>query len=332
MSRFNLPNIAKEYRDKYGMGMPTLTLARIMYNENNALFRSIDHARSVLRYIEGKKGKRDASDKIKESKYFMKEERPRNPYNLPQSDETKYEPYYIKEKKIAVLSDVHIPYHSIDALTACFDFLQAERPEAILLNGDIVDFYQLSRFGKDPRKRSVAHELQAVRDFLDVLSQFNAKIYYKIGNHEERYEHYLMAKAPELLGVQQFELKYLLGLNERGIDMIGDKRIIKANDLNIVHGHEFGQSIFSPVNVARGLFLRGKVSAMQGHNHSVSEHTESNMNGEIVTTWSLGCLSELNPVYLPINKWSHGFGIVELSDNGKDFHVRNYRIHKGKIL
>ena len=79
MSRFNLPNIAKEYRDKYGMGMPTLTLARIMYNENNALFRSIDHARSVLRYIEGKKGKRDASDKIKESKYFMKEERPRNP-------------------------------------------------------------------------------------------------------------------------------------------------------------------------------------------------------------------------------------------------------------
>jgi len=141
-----------------------------------------------------------------------------------------------------------------------------------------------------------------------------------------------MAKAPELLGVQEFELQHLLGLNERGIDLIGDKRIIKANDLNIVHGHEFGQSIFSPVNVARGLFLRGKVSAMQGHNHSVSEHTESNMNGDIVTTWSLGCLCELNPAYLPINKWSHGFAMVDLSDNGKDFHVRNYRIHKGKIL
>jgi len=84
--------------------------------------------------------------------------------------------------------------------------------------------------------------------------------------------------------------------------------------------------------VARGLFLRGKVSAMQGHNHSVSEHTESNMNGDIVTTWSLGCLCELNPAYLPINKWSHGFAMVDLSDNGKDFHVRNYRIHKGKIL
>jgi predicted phosphodiesterase len=324
-------DIAREYRLKYGMNMPTLTLARIMYNENVEAFKNVDHARSSLRIIEGKSGKKMRSE-IKDKSLYMTDERPKNPWKLPESEETKYEPFHIKEKKIAVLSDVHIPYHSVPALSAGLDFIQAEKPSAILLNGDILDFYQLSRFGKDPRKRSVAHELQAARDFLDVLSQFGAKIYYKIGNHEERYQHYLMAKAPELLGVQEFELQHLLGLNERGIDLIGDKRIIKANDLNIVHGHEFGQSIFSPVNVARGLFLRGKVSAMQGHNHSVSEHTESNMNGDIVTTWSLGCLCELNPAYLPINKWSHGFAIVDLSDNGKDFHVRNYRIHKGKIL
>jgi hypothetical protein len=56
------------------------------------------------------------------------------------------------------------------------------------------------------------------------------------------------------------------------------------------------------------------------------------MNGKSVTTWSLGCLSELNPAYMPLNKWNHGFAIVDLSDNGEDFHVKNYRIHKGKIL
>ena len=324
-------DIAREYRIKYGNNMPTLTLARIMYNENVQAFMSVDHARSTLRIIEGKSGNK-MRNQIKDKSLFMTDERPKNYWKLPESEETKYEPFYIKEKKIAVLSDVHIPYHSITALSAALDFIQAEKPSAILLNGDILDFYQLSRFGKDPRKRSVAHELQAAREFLDVLAQFGAKIYYKIGNHEERYQHYLMAKAPELLGVQQFELQHLLGLNDRGIDLIGDKRIIKANDLNIVHGHEFGQSIFSPVNVARGLFLRGKVSAMQGHNHSVSEHTESNMNGDIVTTWSLGCLCELNPAYLPINKSAHGLAIVDLSDNGKDFHVRNYRIYKGKIL
>ena len=324
-------DIARDYRIKYGNNMPTLTLARIMYNENVEAFMSVDHARTTLRQIEGKSGIK-MRNTIKDKSLYMTEERPKNPWKLPESEETKYEPFYIKEKKIAVLSDVHIPYHSIDALSAALDFIQAEKPSAILLNGDILDFYQLSRFGKDPRKRSVAHELQAAREFLDVLAQFGAKIYYKIGNHEERYQNYLMMKAPELLGVQQFELQHLLGLNERGIELIGDKRIIKANDLNIVHGHEFGQSIFSPVNVARGLFLRGKVSAMQGHNHQTSSHTETDMNGNIVTTWSLGCLCELNPAYLPINKWNHGFAIIDLHEDLVNYEVRNYRIHKGKIV
>jgi len=324
-------NTAKEYRLKYGMDMPTLTLAKLIYKENKDLFTSVDDARTTLRYNEGKLG--DYSRKnAKDKSLYIKEERPKNPWKLPQSEETIYEPFIIKSKKLAVLSDIHIPYHSVTALSAALDLIQSEKPDAILLNGDTIDFYGLSRFMKDPRKRSVAHELQATRDFLDVLSQFGAKIYFKIGNHEERYEHYLMRVAPELLGIKDFELKHLLELYARGIDLIGDKRIMKANDLNIVHGHEFGQSIFSPVNIARGLFLRGKVTAMQGHNHAVSEHTESNMNGEITTTWSLGCLCELNPAYLPINKWAHGMAIVDLSENGKDFHVRNYRIHKGKIL
>jgi hypothetical protein len=54
------------------------------------------------------------------------------------------------------------------------------------------------------------------------------------------------------------------------------------------------------------------------------------MNGDITTTWSLGCLCELHPAYLPINKWNHGFAIVDV--DGNNFHVRNKRIHKGVIL
>ncbi len=311
--------------------MPTLTLAKIMYKENVEVFTSVDNARSSLRMIEGKSGKR-LRNEVKDKSLYMTEERPKNPWKLPESEETIYEPFIIKAKKLAVLSDIHIPYHSITALGAGLDLIQSEKPDAILLNGDTIDFYGLSRFMKDPRKRSVAHELQATRDFLDILSQFGAKIYFKIGNHEERYEHYLMRVAPELLGVREFELKHLLGLDARGIDLIGDKRIIKTNDLNIVHGHEFGQSIFSPVNIARGLFLRGKVSAMQGHNHQTSSHTESDMNGNIVTTWSLGCLCELNPAYLPINKWNHGFSIINLHEDLVNYEVINYRIHKGKIV
>ena len=46
-------NIAREYRKK-NPEMPTLKLARIMYNENNLLFKDVEDARYRLRYIEGK--------------------------------------------------------------------------------------------------------------------------------------------------------------------------------------------------------------------------------------------------------------------------------------
>jgi hypothetical protein len=137
-------------------------------------------------------------------------------------------------------------------------------------------------------------------------------------------------KAHELVGIEEFDFSNIIKARAEGIEIIKDKRIMKAGDLNIIHGHEFGGSVFSPVNIARGLFLKGKVSAMQGHNHQSSSHSESNMNGEITTTWSLGCLCELHPAYLPINKWNHGFAIVDI--DGRNFEVRNKNIHKGQVL
>jgi len=318
--------LAKDYRDKYGWDMPTLKLSRIMFNDNPLLFSNIDNARQTLRSIENKMGKSNNYKIIKEMP-----ERPKNPYNLPESDEAIYQPYELKAKRLLVLSDIHIPYHNIEALTCAFDFAKGEKPDAILLNGDTLDFFGLSRFSKDPKARSFAHELKTFKEFMDVVKKtFNAKIYFKIGNHEERYFHFLWMKAHEIVGVEEFELENIIKSRAEGIEIIKDKRIIKAGDLNIIHGHEFGGSVFSPVNIARGLFLKGKVSAMQGHNHQTSEHTESNMNGEITTTWSLGCLSELHPAYLPINKWNHGFALVDI--DGQDFEVRNKRIFKGKIL
>lgn len=77
--------------------------------------------------------------------------------------------------------------------------------------------------------------------------------------------------------------------------------------------------------------MRGKVSAFQGHNHATSSHTESDMNGKVVTTYSLGCLCELHPEYMPLNKWNWGFAEVDLDDNGQDFEFRNHTIYKGKV-
>jgi hypothetical protein len=152
-----------------------------------------------------------------------------------------------------------------------------------------------------------------------------------MGNHCERYEHFLWMKAHELVGIDEFDFSNIIKARSEGIEIIKDKRVIKAGDLSIIHGHEFGGGLFSPVNVARGLFMKGKVSAMQGHSHVTSENTELDMDGKMITTWSVGCLCELNPQYRPLaNKYNHGFAIVDI--DGQNYEVRNKRIHKGKVL
>ena len=323
-------DLARQYREKYGSKMATLTLARIMYNDNVEAFTSIDSARGALRYIEGKLGSRNKSY-LKDKTFVQVEERPKNPYKLPDSEETVFEPYFLKGvKKLAVFSDIHVPYHSISAITAALDY--TKDCDALLIDGDLIDFYGLSRFLKDPRKRSVAHELEATNALLDVFASRFKKIYYKLGNHDIRFEHYLMHKAPELLGIAAIELPELLKCKERGIEVIKDKTIIRANALNIIHGHEFSVGFFSPVNIARGLFLRAKVTALQGHNHQSSSHTERDLSGKVVKTWSLGCLCELHPDYMPINKWDHGFATVTLDADGERFHVNNYSIISGEVV
>jgi hypothetical protein len=156
------------------------------------------------------------------------------------------------------------------------------------------------------------------------------RVIWKYGNHDERYENYLLTKAPELLDVEGVSLPSLLKLSEMGVEVITGKRPIYAGALTLLHGHELNGGISAPVNIARGLFLRAKACAIQGHNHQTSEHSEVDVRRKLVTTWSLGCLCQLHPEYARFNKWNHGFAFLNV--DGKDFEIRNRRILDGEVL
>lgn len=325
-------DIARQYRAKHP-DYPTRKLTRIIYKENPLAYKDEEDARFHLRYIEGKAGDKNRAN-VTDRTQVLQQPRPLNPYNLPPSDETDYTPYNITGcKRVGILSDIHVPYHNIDSLTVAITALKKIKIDGLLLNGDTIDCHKLSNYVKDPRKRDFATELSIFKQLFEVLQkQLKCRIFFKIGNHEERFERFLMEKAKELTGVEEFDFENILKARANGIEIIGGKRVMKLNDLSGIHGHEYKGGISAPVNVARGLYLRGKVSAFQGHNHASSEHTESDMDGKITTTWSIGCLSELHPEYMPLNKWNHGFAWVELDDNGKDYQFHNKRIYKGKVL
>lgn len=310
--------------------MPSLTLARLIYNENMVVYKDIEDVRNVIRQYRGQSGKKN-KEKITNKRFYTEKGSPGN-FIPPPSEEVSFEEYTLPYRNIGVISDIHVPYHSEEALKAAMDWLGKRELDCLLINGDLIDCYQASRYVKDPRKRSIKYEIDQTNELLDMIQDClpNTKIIFKEGNHDERLSIYLYTKAPELLGFTEFEFEYLLHARERGMTVIKDQRIIRAGKLSILHGHELGMN-GSSVNPARGAFMKTKQSVLVGHSHVTSEHTETRLDGDIITTWSTGCLSELHPRYARVNKWNNGFAYVQVDENG-DYRVKNLRIWKGKVL
>jgi len=331
--------ICKQYLAKYPT-MTSMALARKVRKENPTVFSSIDAARCRLRYYRGQSGAL-ARKKAKDKQFFTYGEYQANPYGLPESHQDEWKPYFLDGiEKGLVISDIHIPYHDIVAVSVALTagikhgVREAKDKGVVLINGDLIDFYQLSRFLKDPRKRNAKQEIEDTKRFLGTLREMypDARIVYKEGNHDARYELYLMRHAEDLfdLLMDKASLAQVTDCFNLGIEYVGEKRYGVLYQLNILHGDEFWTSVSGQVNPARGLFLRAKECALCAHHHQSSEHVEPTIRERQIATWSQGCLCELHPKYMRINKWNHGFVLLDVE--GDQWQVFNKRIIKGAIV
>ena len=324
--------LAKKYLKKYP-SLPILTLAKLMYSENEIAFTNVDHARTTLRRysgLQGKKSRKTVDPELQRPITYNYA-----PFNdIPKSFKSGPNDFTLPSdaNHILVLSDVHFPYHDEEALGSAIQYGIQEQVNTILLNGDILDFYQLSRFDKDPSKPKMKTELEQGRWFMKALRTAfpKARIYYKIGNHEDRLEKWLRLKAPEWLGMEEFELKMLLRFGENQIQLIDSDATIKVGNLNIIHGHEYMGG--GTVNPARNLYLKAKASTICGHFHRKSEFTTRDINNSIQGAWTTGCLCELYPEYMKGHTdWVHGFAVVKVNKDGT-FSVDNKMIIDGNVV
>lgn len=308
------------------------TLARMAYKQNPTLWPGLEAARNTARRIRGASGK----DRTTVVGFTRPKQKSGDPFGkLPEPAKSLFEWKAVDVPGpvgALILADMHIPYHDPAALRAALHWGRGRGAEVVVLNGDVADFFSVSHWEKDPRERNFAAEIQAVREFLAVVRAVfpRARVLYKLGNHEERYIRYMWLKAPELLGVGDFDIASVLRFKDYGIELVDNCCVIKVGPLNVLHGHEYKFAISNPVNPARGLFLRGKVHAVCGHFHQSSQHSEKNLEQKVVSTWSTGCLCNLNPYYQPINNWNHGFLYADVNRGGS-FQVKNLRIVDGKV-
>lgn len=315
---------------------PSLTLSRKIYAENNEHFKDIEDVRTFVRTIRGLRGDRARKRTADKSLYVQKGKFKHNPFVLPKSYAQKRRTFLLPahHNNILVLSDLHAPYHDVAALTTAITYGKINNINTIFINGDIVDFYQISRFTNIERKRSVADELETVKGILDVLNKEfpGIPIYFLKGNHDKRLEMYLAVKAPELLDIPEFRLEHLLEAKKHNMIVLEENVLVRMGKLAVTHGHLLIRGIFAPVNAARGAFLRAKASVLISHVHKVSMHSETTINAKTISCYSTGCLCELNPDYNPFSSNnSHGFAQVLVSKNGH-FRVKNIQIINGEII
>jgi len=304
--------------------------ARLMLDSWLAILAPATLGRQLIRHVRGAKGK-ESKQGIADKSMFKPIGWQQNV--MPKTLSRSRKPIVLEGAlKVLILSDIHIPYHDEAAVAAAIAHGKKKKPDVIILNGDIGDFYGVSRHDKDPR-RSLADELDAIRQFLFYLrKQFpSARILYKIGNHEARMEMFLVKNAPVLLGVSDFELPVLLKFDELNIELVPSLTLIRLGSLPIYHGHELPQGMSSPVNPARGIWMRVQESLICGHWHRTSEHTESTgLNKKLSSCWSTGCLCDLTPDYAIVNRWNHGFAWVETQADG-NYEVTNHKIINGRV-
>lgn len=319
--------------------LPTKTLARKLYAARTELWPNLEACYQAVRYARGAIG---GVHRTRPGVTALRAAQPAGfTWRIPKSIAEPWMPFALDAERTLVLSDIHVPFHDTPALQAVVKSALRWNPDCILLNGDVCDFFTISRFDKNPSVTRLRDELNATRQFLHWLRQKfpRARMVYKFGNHDERFSHYLWRKAPELFELEQLWLENLLQLADKkagtpgveGVEFLTNQERITLGHLDVLHGHELGKSsIAPPVNPARGTFLKTMECTLSAHLHRSSQHRERSSRGKQIACWSQACLCGLWPDYAKVNKWNHGAARVDL--HGLDFNVALIDVIEGKVV
>lgn len=226
---------------------------------------------------------------------------------------------------VVIGSDIHIPFQDNAAVRAFIEYCKKKQPEVVVLNGDVLDMFMLSRFTKG-EGRNPLEEMTMCQGFLDSLRKAvpNADIYYVIGNHENRLEKYVLNKAPELASLIEDVFTIIKTSDYR---VRGCASVTFNDNFVCKHGTLLGnKSGLSAIKEMENAYMSGAT----GHTHRLCKYI-ARKSGRKFVWLETGCLCSLNPEYMINPNWQAGFAQLEFK-NGKLYNSKVIEIEKGKIL
>lgn len=218
----------------------------------------------------------------------------------------------IKDGVVLVGSDLHIwPGAESTALRGFKKFCKELKPAAVILNGDVLDFPQISRH--PPINWEVTpspiEEIEAAQYHLHHIEQAIPKGCRKVwtlGNHDARFEMRLATIAKEYRNVKGFHLHEHFPIWERGWSC--------NINADIVVKHRFKGGAHATYNNT----LHAGVTVITGHLHSAMIRQFTDYRG---TRWGVdtGCMAEPNHQAFEYTEnnpknWVSAFGVFTFKD------------------
>lgn len=231
-----------------------------------------------------------------------------------------------------VIADLHIPYHDKSSIQLMFDYLDDEKikPNIIVILGDLIDCYKISRFSRDPSRKSLKKEITEGKEFLTFLRDKypDSRIIYYLANHEQRLQKYIWDNAPELAELTASLLTDKLGVKELNIEV--KDRPFQIGKLWHLHGHEKGGGSYNAEYITNVMWKYIHDNFIVGHWHRRQTKIFKSIGGKYWFGGAVGCLCQ-DMDYAILNRWTQGFAIINYDDEGF-FNCEMFDIFDNRIV
>lgn len=244
----------------------------------------------------------------------------------------RYELRFSNERYKTVL--VGSDFHDIDTDMFCLgvfiDTARRVQPDVIVLNGDIFDCYDASKYDKDIRLFKIQERFEFVKkNIFAKLREVcpNAQIDFILGNHEWRIINLLANKTPNfrvlLSDVMNLSLADVFGVHEYKINLISKVDIAAFTDRD--KNNELKKNFriyFKTFYVGHFKDPSSGLSGTSGHCHRPNTQTSTNIaDGERTRRlfWvETGCMCETEADYvMGRDRWGQSFALVHIDTQNR---------------
>ena len=235
-----------------------------------------------------------------------------------------------------VINDLQWPWfdpYSVELVLQAYEDVGIDR---LVINGDLIDFPNLSTHSaRDPELKIILKDsLEWGRNFfVDLRKRFpRAEIIYKLGNHDQRFERFIMRDCAILWNILTLEKELQLESQNIIWTPYNEKTRLEKTNLYFMHSPpSYGKS-----GSMTSLERKMDASYMYACTHRVQHSCKTGDSGEIYHCWFNGWLgsTDLTPEHKRGYNWTKGHdnwqqcaGLIAVEDE-KTFHVQQSMIHK----